>query len=58
MIKAGHLKRYLREVDQGVESEQPTSRIVASLAASSEARIAINYILGDPTDDQYQSKRQ
>ena len=58
LIKEGHLRRYLREVDQGVESGQPTGRITASPMAPLEPRPAINYILGGPTDDQYQSKRQ
>ena len=58
LIKAGHLRKYLREVDQGVESGQPIRRITANPRASSEPRLAINYILGGPTDDQYQSKRQ
>ena len=30
---AGHLRRYLMEVDQGEESGQPTGRIIASPAA-------------------------
>ena len=51
MIKAGHLKRYLREIDQGVESGQPVGRIVASQVTPSELRPAINYILGGPDDD-------
>ena len=58
LIKERHLRRYLREVDQGVESGQPTGRITASPAALSEPRLAINYILGGPANDQYQSKRQ
>ena len=58
LIKAGHLRRYLREVDQGVESGQPTGRIIAIPMTLSEPRLAINYILGGPADDQYQSKRQ
>ena len=58
LIKAGHLKRYLTEVDQGVESGQPTSRITASPAAPSKPKPTINYILGGPTDDQYQLRRQ
>ena len=58
LIKAGHLSRYLKEVDQGVESGQPAGRIVARQATPSEPRPAINYILGGPTDDKYQSKRQ
>ena len=58
LIKAGHLKRYLREVDQGVESGQPVGRIIASQATPSEPRLAINYIPGSLTDDRYQSKQQ
>ena len=58
LIKERHLRRYLREVDQGVESGQPTGRITASPAALSEPKLAINYILGGPANDQYQSKRQ
>ena len=58
LIKAGHLRRYLREVDQGVESRQPIGRITANPAVPSKLRPAINYILGGLADDQYQSKRQ
>ena len=47
-----------QEVPQGVELGQPTGRITASLMALSEPRPTINYILGGPADDQYQSKRQ
>ena len=53
LIKAGHLRRYLREVDQGVESRRPVGRIVASHATPLKPRPAINYILGGSTDDQY-----
>ena len=56
LIKAGHRRRYLSEVDKGVESGQPIGRITTNLAASLEPRLAINYILGGPADDQYQSK--
>ena len=37
---------------------QPVGRIVASPTTLLEPRLAINYILSGPTDDQYQSKRQ
>ena len=57
MIKVGHIRRYLREVDQEEESGQPTGRIKASPAAPPEPRPTINYILGGLVDDQYQSKR-
>ena len=58
LIKAGHLMRYLREVNQGVESGQPTGRIIASPVAPPEPTPTITYILGGLTDDQYQSKCQ
>ena len=58
LIKAEHLRRYLREVDQGVESGQPIGRIIASPTTLLEPRLAINYIQGGPADDQYQSKCQ
>ena len=36
----------------------PTDRITAGATTRSESRPAINYILGGPSDDQYQSKHQ
>ena len=41
-----------------METGQPTGRIIASLAAPTEPRPTINYILCGPADDQYQSKHQ
>ena len=58
LIKAGHLKRYVREVDRGVESGQPADRITAGAATPSESKPTINYIVGGPSDDQYQSKHK
>ena len=58
LIKAGHLSRYIREIDHGVESRQAVDRVTTAEAASSESRLTINYILGGPSNDQYQSKRQ
>ena len=58
LIKAGHLRRYLEEVDQGVESRHPIGRIAGSPVAPPEPKPAINYILGSQADDQYQSKCQ
>ena len=58
MIKEGHLRRYIREPDHGVESGQVANRIIVSMAVPSEPRSTINYILGGPSDDDYQSKRQ
>ena len=58
IIKVGHLRRYLKEEDQGVEFGQPTGRIAASPKAPPKSKPTINYILGGPADDQYQSKCQ
>ena len=58
LIKAGHLRRYVREVDRWAESAPTADRITTGGVAPLESRPAINYILGGPFDDQYQSKRQ
>ena len=41
-----------------MESGQPIGRIVASPVTLSKPRLTINYILGGPTGDLYQSKHQ
>ena len=58
LIKAGHLKRYVKEPDHEVESRQAKDKITAGVTTSTESRLAINYILGCPSNDQYQSKHQ
>ena len=58
LIKAGHLIRYIKELYHRVESGHAADRITPSMAAPSESRPTINYILGSPSNDQYQSKRQ
>ena len=58
LIKVGHLKRYIREVDRGEESAPIVERITTGMTAPPESRPAINYILGGPFDDQYQLKNQ
>ena len=50
--------RYIRELDHGVESGQAANRITTDVIIPSESIPAINYILGGPSDNQYQSKRQ
>ena len=57
LIKVGHLRRYVREVDRGSESEPLADRITTGVTALSESRPPINYILGGPSNEQYQSKR-
>ena len=58
LIKAGHLRRYIREIDHEVESGQVADRVTAAMEAPSESRPVINYILGGQYDGQYQLKRQ
>ena len=58
LIKEGHLRKYIREIDYGVESGQVADRVTIAATILSESRPTINYILGGPSDKQYQSKRQ
>ena len=58
LIKAGHLKRYIRELDHRVESEQAADRITVDATVPSKSRPTIHYILGGSSNYQYQSKRQ
>ena len=58
LIKVGHLKRYIRETVRVVEAAPVVERIAAGAELPPEPRPTINYILGGPADDQYQSKRQ
>ena len=56
LIKAGHFRRYIREIEHGVESRQAADIITAGATAPLEYKPTINYILGGPSDDQYQLK--
>ena len=58
LIRAGHLRGYIRESARPVETAPVAERITASLELPSEPQPTINYILGGPADDQCQSKRQ
>ena len=58
LIWAGHLRRYIREPTRG-EAVAPTAdRVVIDIEHASGHRPAINFILGGPADNQYQSKKQ
>ena len=57
-IKAGHLIKYIREVDREEESAPIVGRIIIGVASLPEYRPVINYILGGPLDDHCQSKCQ
>ena len=58
LIRAGHLRRFIREPTCTVETAPTSNRAVVVTEHSSEPRPTINFILGSPIDDQYQSKRQ
>ena len=58
LIRAAHLRRYIQETVRGAEAAPTVERITASTELPPEPRPTINYILGGPADDQYQSKRQ
>ena len=57
LIRVGHLKRYIREMVRVAEAAPTVERIAAGVELLYEPRPTINYILGGPVDDQYQSKR-
>ena len=58
LIRAGYLKRYVREMVYGAEAALVVERIAASVKLPPEPRPTINYIMGGQVDDQYQSKCQ
>ena len=58
LIKERHLRRYVKEVDCEAESRPLGDRITVGATVLSESKPTINYILGGPFDDQYQSKFQ
>ena len=51
LVKVGHLRRYVREVDCGTESRPSIDRITVGATASSKSKPTINYILGGQFDD-------
>ena len=58
LIRADHLKRYLRETTHGATAAPTTDRAVAEIEHAPEPRSTINFILGGSADSQYQSKKQ
>ena len=58
LIKADYLRRYVRETTSGAKAAPVVERITTSAELPPKPRPTINYILGGPIDDQYQSKRQ
>ena len=58
LVKEGHLIRYVKEAYHKEESEPAIDKIAAGVATQSKPKPVINYILGSPFDNKYQSKRQ
>ena len=58
LIRAGHLKGYIREPARRAETSLAVEKIAANSKLLSEPRPTINYILGGLADDLYQSKHQ
>ena len=58
LIWAGLLRWYLREPTCGETTAPTTDRAVAEIEHAPEPRPTINFILGGPTVNQYQSKKQ
>ena len=58
LIRAGHLRRYIREPTRETETAPAVDKAIAGSEHSFEPQPTINFILGGQADDQYQSKRQ
>ena len=58
LIRAGHLRRFIREPTHTAETAPASSKAVVAAEHSSEPRPTINFILGGPVDDQYLLNRQ
>ena len=58
LIRAGHLRRYLREPTCGATVAPTADRAIVKIEHAPEPRRTINFILGGPADSQYQSKKE
>ena len=58
LIWARHLRRYLRKPTCGATVAPTVDRAVANIEHASGPRSTIDFILGGPADNQYQSKKQ
>ena len=58
LIRARHLRRYIREPINGVAAAPTVDTVIVGTEHASGPRQAINFILGGPADSQYQSKKQ
>ena len=51
LIRAGHLRRFIREPTHGTETTPTANRAIVAIENLSEPRPTINFILGGPIDD-------
>ena len=58
LIRAGHLRRYLRKPTRGATVAPTADRAVVEIEHALGPQPTINFILGGPADSQYQSKKQ
>ena len=58
LIRVGHLRRYIRDPTRGVAVAPTADRVIVDIEHASGPQPAITFILGGPTDSQYQSKKQ
>ena len=58
LIRAGHLKRFIREPSHITKTTPAADKAIVATKHPSEPRPIINYLLGGPINDQYQSKKQ
>ena len=58
LIRAGHLRQYLREPTRGAAVATTAGKAIAEIEHALGPRPTINFILGGPADSQYQSKKQ
>ena len=53
LIRAGNLRRYIREPTRGVVAAPIAERVIVDIEHASGPRPSINFILGGPADNQY-----
>ena len=58
LIRAGHLRRYLREPTQGAATATTAGGAIVEIENAPGPQPTINFILGGSVDNQYQSKKQ
>ena len=58
LIWVGHFKRYIREPINGVATAPIADTVIVGIEHALAPRQAINFILGEPADSQYKSKKQ